>query len=136
MPKNYTAWPDDGEIDIMEEVGVDADYVSCSIHCLAYYHSIGTQKTASKYVANAEGNFHVYALEWTEGYIKGYVDGTNYFTFENDGTGNKDTWPFNAPFYLKLNLAWGGDWGGYDGVDETALPLTYEIDYVRVFQKQ
>ena len=45
-------------------------------------------------------------------------------------------WPFNAPFYLKLNLAWGGDWGGAQGVDESALPATYEIDYVRVFQKK
>ena len=47
---------------------------------------------------------------------------------------NKDTWPFNKPFQLKLNLAWGGDWGGMYGVDESCLPATYEIDYVRVFQ--
>lgn len=33
------------------------------------------------------------------------------------------------------NLAWGGDWGGYKGIDESCLPQTYEIDYVRVFQK-
>lgn len=135
MPKNFSAWPDDGEIDIMEEVGYRPNYVASSIHCLAYYHKIGTQKTAEKYVATAESDFHVYALEWTSDYIKGYVDGDNYFTFLNDGTGNKDTWPFNAPFYLKLNLAWGGDWGGSQGVDETKLPATYEIDYVRVYQK-
>ena len=47
---------------------------------------------------------------------------------------NADTWPFNKPFQLKLNLAWGGDWGGMYGVDESCLPATYEIDYVRVFQ--
>ena len=49
---------------------------------------------------------------------------------------NADTWPFNKPFELKLNLAWGGDWGGMHGVDESCLPATYEIDYVRVFQQQ
>ena len=38
-------------------------------------------------------------------------------------------------FYLKLNLAWGGNWGGSQGIDETKLPATYEIDYVRVYQK-
>ena len=38
--------------------------------------------------------------------------------------------------YLKLNLAWGGFWGGAQGVDETSLPATYQIDYVRVFQKK
>jgi len=33
-------------------------------------------------------------------------------------------------------VAWGGDWGGYAGVDESALPLTMEVDYVRVWQKK
>ncbi len=136
MPKNYTAWPDDGEIDIMEEVGYRPNYVSSSIHCKAYYHSIGTQKTGEQLVPTAESDFHIYALEWTEEYIKGFVDGKCHFTFNNDNTGNKNTWPFNAPFYLKLNLAWGGSWGGAEGVDESALPVTYEIDYVRVYQKK
>ncbi len=135
MPKNFTSWPGDGEIDIMEEVGYNPNSVVSSIHCTAYNHIKGTQKTASTYVKNAEGEFHVYAMEWTPSYIKGFVDRVNYFTFANDGKGNKDSWPFNAPFYLKLNLAWGGNWGGAQGVDESALPLTYEIDYVRVFQK-
>jgi beta-glucanase (GH16 family) len=136
MPKNYTSWPADGEIDIMEEVGYRANYVSSSIHCTAYNHTLGTQKTAEKYESTAESAFHVYALEWTPDYIKTYVDGVNVLTFNNDGTNNKDTWPFNAPFYVKLNLAWGGDWGGAEGVDESVLPATYVVDYVRVFQKK
>lgn len=135
MPKNYASWPDDGEIDIMEEVGVNANYVSSSIHCKAYYHSIGTQKTNERYLAGAQDDFHIYALEWTEDNIRTFVDGQLLFSFDNDKTGNKNTWPFNTPFYLKLNLAWGGDWGGWNGVDNSALPCTYEIDYVRVFQK-
>lgn len=135
MPKNYTAWPDDGEIDIMEEVGYRPNWVSSSIHCKAYYHSIGTQKTAETYIATAESEFHVYAVEWTADYIKGYADGEVYFEFYNDGKNNKDTWPFYNPFYLKLNLAWGGNWGGAEGVDESVLPAVYEVDYVRVFQK-
>ncbi|MDR1226150.1 MAG: glycoside hydrolase family 16 protein [Prevotellaceae bacterium] len=136
LPKNFQSWPADGEIDIMEEVGYRPNYISSSIHCLAYYHKVGTQKTAEKYIATAQSEFHVYKVEWTRSYIYGYVDGVRYFTFPNDKKNNKDTWPFNAPFYLKLNLAWGGDWGGAQGVDETALPATYEVDYVRVYQKQ
>ena len=46
------------------------------------------------------------------------------------------SWPFNKPFYVILNLAWGGDWGGMKGVDESALPVQMEVDYVRVFQKK
>ncbi|MFD1630309.1 family 16 glycosylhydrolase [Pseudopedobacter beijingensis] len=135
MPKNYTAWPDDGEIDIMEHVGYDPNQIHSSIHSKAYYHSIGTQKTAQKLIPTAQDEFHVYAVEWTADFIKGYVDGENYFTFQNDKTGNKDTWPFYNPFYLKLNLAWGGNWGGAMGIDESVLPANYDIDYVRVFQK-
>lgn len=136
LPKNFQTWPDDGEIDIMEEVGYRPNWVASSIHCKAYNHTINTQKTAEKYISTAESDFHIYAVEWTANYIKGYIDGECYFTFDNDQTGNKATWPFNVPFYLKLNLAWGGNWGGAQGVDETKLPLKYEIDYVRVYQKK
>ena len=136
MPKNFTAWPLDGEIDIMEYVGYQPNIVHSSIHTQSYNHVQGTQKTATKPIQNAETEFHIYAVEWTAGYIKGFVDGEEYFRFDNDGKANKHTWPFDAPFYLKLNLAWGGDWGGAQGVDESKLPAVYEIDYVRVFQKK
>lgn len=136
MPKNFTSWPGDGEIDIMEEVGYRPDYVSSAIHCTAYNHSIGTEKTNEMFLSTSQTEFHIYALEWTEDYIRTFVDGKELFYFPNDKKGDKNTWPFNAPFYLKLNLAWGGNWGGAEGVDESVLPADYKIDYVRVFQKK
>lgn len=136
MPANFTSWPLDGEIDIMEHVGYRPNWASSAIHCKAYHHSIGTEKTGEKFIPTAQSDFHIYALEWTEDYIRTMIDGEEIFRFANDKKGNKETWPFNAAFYLKLNLAWGGNWGGSQGVDESALPCTYEIDYVRVFQKE
>ncbi len=135
LPKNFVSWPLDGEIDIMEYVGYRPNVVQASVHTMSYNHSIGTEKTATKNILNAEKEFHIYAMEWTADKITGYVDGVAYFTFMNDKKNDKKTWPFNAPFYLKLNLAWGGNWGGSQGIDETKLPATYEIDYVRVYQK-
>lgn len=135
MPKNFTAWPLDGEIDIMEYVGYNPNVTHSSVHTQSYNHSIGTQKTGTKTISNAETTFHVYALEWTPDKITGYVDNVAYFTFANDGKNDYNTWPFYKPFYIKLNLAWGGNWGGAQGIDETKLPAKYEIDYVRVFQK-
>ena len=129
-------WPKCGEIDIMEEVGVDANQTSSSLHTQDYNHTKNTQKTAVRYTEGAEDDFHVYRLEWTEDYIKTYVDGKLLLSFDNDKKNNVNTWPFNKPFYVILNLAWGGDWGGYKGVDESALPATMEVDYVRVFQKK
>lgn len=134
MPKNFTSWPEDGEIDIMEEVGYRPNWVSSAIHTKAYNHKNNTQKTAELFLGTAQSDFHVYALQWTKDEIKSYVDGKCIFTFMNDGKQNRDTWPFNQPFYLKLNLAWGGDWGGAQGVDESALPAEFLIDYVRVYQ--
>lgn len=136
MPKDMSlGWPTCGEIDIMEYVGYEPNVVHSTVHTKAYNHTIGTQKGKSTSVANAETDFHVYAVEWTADYIRGFVDGKQYFEFLNDKQNNVDTWPFNKPFYLKLNLAWGGDWGGAQGIDESKLPATYEIDYVRVYQK-
>ncbi len=132
------SWPSCGEIDIMEHVGADLNQVSSSIHCKAYYHAINTQKTKARYLKGATDEFHVYALEWTPEYIRSFVDGEQLFYYNPDDYSkgrNADTWPFNKPFQLKLNLAWGGDWGGYKGMDYDCLPQTYEIDYVRVFQK-
>lgn len=136
MPKHFTAWPLDGEIDIMEYVGYRPNVTQATTHTDLYNHTINTEKTGTKDIQNAETEFHVYGLEWTEDQITGYVDGIAYFTFENDHLGDKRTWPFDTPFYLKLNLAIGGNWGGLQGVSEDIFPAKYEIDYVRVYQKK
>ena len=73
-------------------------------------------------------------MEWTAQNITTYVDGKVQLSYNNRGLG-LDDWPYDAPFYIIFNLAWGGDWGGAQGVDESALPVTMEVDYVRVFQK-
>lgn len=135
MPVHFTAWPDDGEIDIMEEVGLRPDYVSSTLHAKGHYHVEKTQVNQELFCPGAEGEFHTYGVEWTPAYFQFYVDGKETLRYANPGTGKRD-WPYDAPFYLILNLAWGGDWGGYLGVDETALPLTMEVEYVRVFQKK
>lgn len=129
-------WPKCGEIDIMEEVGVNPNYTSSSLHTEKFNHVMGTQITKERQTAGAEDGFHIYRLEWTPDYIKTYVDGKELLNFNNDGKNDVGSWPFNKPFYVILNLAWGGDWGGMKGVDESALPVQMEVDYVRVFQKK
>lgn len=135
MPVNFHSWPADGEIDIMEEVGVNPNYVSSSLHATDHVHSNNTQVTHEMYCAGAEDNFHIYAIEWTARNITTYVDGKVQLSYDNTGKGRSD-WPYEDPFYIILNLAWGGDWGGWNGVNEAALPTTMEVDYVRVYQKE
>lgn len=134
MPVHFTSWPHDGEIDIMEEVGYHKDYVSSSLHADGHVHSNNTQVTKEVYCKGAEGEFHTYGMEWTPDFFQFYVDGKKTLYYKNPGTGVRD-WPYDAPFYVIFNLAWGGDWGGSQGVDESSLPVTMKVDYVRVFQK-
>ena len=135
MPQNFKTWPGDGEIDIMEYAisTQGKNKSSSSIHCNAFNWPAGTQKTHVQPVTNAATEFHVYALEWTAEEMKFYVDGKQHLVFKNDGKGY-DHWPFDAPFYLKFNLAYGGNMGGK--MDDSQLPAIYEVDYVRVFKKK
>ena len=129
-------WPMCGEIDIMEEVGVVPNEVSSSIHTQDYNHTKNTQKTHAMTIADAEGAFHTYALLWTPDEITTYVDGKEQLHVTKAALGSgHNQWPFHYAFYPIFNLAWGGDWGGMQGVDEGALPITMEIDYIRIFQK-
>jgi len=131
----YGGWPDGGEIDIMEHVGYDPDTVEASGHTKSYYFTIGTQKHKRLAVPDCDERFHTYALEWEEDEFRIFMDNHLYFTFANEGTGYKE-WPFDQQFYLILNLAYGGNWGGAHGLDLDGLPQRLEIEYVRVYQKE
>jgi beta-glucanase (GH16 family) len=126
-------WPHNGEIDIMEHVGYDPGVVHASVHTKAFYHSIGTQKTAKTSVPTAASDFHIYRVDWAADTIRAYVDDQLYFTFANDGQG-WEHWPFDQPFYLLLNIAFGGSWGAAQGIDPNVLPQRMEVDWVRVYQ--
>ena len=130
-------WPMCGEIDIMEEVGCVPNEVSSSIHTQDYNHTKNTQKTHAMTINAAEGEFHTYALLWTADEIITYVDNVEQLHVKKSiiGSGHNQ-WPFHYAFYPILNLAWGGSWGGMNGVDDSALPCTMEVDYIRVFQKK
>ena len=130
-------WPMCGEIDIMEEVGCVPNEVSSSIHTQDYNHTKNTQKTHAMTIDKAEGEFHTYALLWTADEITTYVDGKVQLNVRKSDMGSgHNQWPFHYAFYPIFNLAWGGSWGGMKGVDESALPVTMEVDYIRVFQKK
>lgn len=129
-------WPMDGEIDIMEHVGYDQNKIHGTIHTKVYNHVVGTQKSGTVRVENASETFHEYGIEWTPTYIDWSVDGTSYYKLPNDFESTEE-WPFDlTPFYIILNLAVGGNWGGAQGVDDSVWPQTLEVEYVRVFQRE
>ena len=128
-------WPGGGEIDVMEHVGHEPDQIYASLHTLTFNHAVGTGRTGQTTIADACEAFHTYQVEWTPELIRFFVDGAPYYEVANDQPGGRDAWPFDAPFYLILNVAVGGTWGGAQGVDETIWPRRLEVDWVRVWQR-
>lgn len=131
----YGNWPRSGEIDIMEHVGFEPDIVHTSVHTNAYNHKIGTHKTAFDKVRGATRKYQVYAMEWDPDYIQWYINGEPFYRFENPHMSSAE-WPFDIPFYLILNLAIGGAWGGQEGIDKKLKEAELYVDYVRVYQKK
>ncbi|MEL6611760.1 MAG: family 16 glycosylhydrolase [Bacteroidota bacterium] len=128
------AWPNSGEIDILEHVGYDMNHVHGTVHNKAYYWRNWEQRKGSIETVDAEGDFHVYALEWTPERIDIFFDGTRYFTYMNEGTGWR-AWPYDHPYNIILNLAVGGAWGRAGGpIDDSIFPVRMEVDYVRVYE--
>ena len=44
----------------------------------------------------------------------------------------QDSWPFDTPFFMIINLAIGGNWGGK--IDDSIFPVEFLIDYVKVWE--
>lgn len=135
MSENMKKWPDDGELDIMEHVGFNQGYIHASVHTKKYNHIIGTQKTDTLIVNDASEKFHVYKADWTPEKIDVYIDDKKFFTYINTEK-TYEAWPFDQPYFIILNLAVGGFWGGKEGIDDSIFPQKYYIDYVRVYQNK
>lgn len=128
------AWPNSGEIDIMEHVGYDMQVIHGTVHNEAYYWAKWEQRKASFEGKTVEKSFHTYALEWTPEHIIVFFDDTPYFFYSNENNGWQ-SWPYDHPYHIILNLAIGGMWGRAGGpIDDSIFPVSMEIDYVRVFK--
>jgi beta-glucanase (GH16 family) len=134
MPQNsvYGGWPNSGEIDIMEFVGYQPSTIYGTVHRGAGSGGNGNGSNIS--IAGKTGEFHVIRIDWEPGYIKWYLNDQLFHTY-NNGFAGPAQWPFDQEFYVILNFAVGGDWGGAQGVDDSIWPQEFLIDYVRVYQK-
>jgi beta-glucanase (GH16 family) len=129
-------WPEDGEIDIMEQTGQDKSRVLGTIHTRAYNYfngTLGVGQGASTSLPDACTAFHNYQLTWTPESIRIGVDGVPYFEYRNPNVGDTTRWPFDNPQYLILNLAIGGSLGGT--VDPAFTEQRLEVEYVRVYRR-
>ena len=118
-------WPACGEIDIMEHLGRDLNKIFATLHHPGHSGANGDGSTIV--IPTATTEFHKYSLEWTAATIKISVDDVPFYSFTNN-----PGLPFNQNFFIILNIAMGGNFGG--PVDPAFTSATMEIDYVRVYQ--
>ena len=124
-------WPRCGEVDIMEQVGRLPNRIFGTIHGPGYSgdRAVGGKVDLPSPVAD---QFHVFAIDWTRDSLIWTVDGTPYqHATPADVAPNR--WAYNLPFFLLINLAVGGSFGGPVAAD-AQFPLSMSVDYVRVYR--
>jgi len=135
-------WPSNGEIDIMEFYRIKG------IPTILANFAWGTDKRwigkwddakppLSDFTASDPQwvkKFHIWRMDWDENSASIFIDDKLINTVLLSETVNPDGFnPFRQPHYLLLNLALGGNGGDPYNDYKT---ITYEIDYVRVYQKK
>lgn len=121
-----TAWPDCGEVDIIEHWGDNQDFVQSALHNRSSFG--GTVNKGGQKITNASTEFHIYTLEWSEDKMIFSVDGNVHYTY-NPSIKNIENWPYSAPQYLLFNVAILPNITA--GFTESAM----EVDYVRIYQE-
>jgi beta-glucanase (GH16 family) len=118
-------WPACGEIDIMEHKGAELNKIVAALHFPG--NSGANPVVNTTVITNATTEFHVYKVEWSAASIQFFVDDRLFHSMANNSG-----IPFNKDFYILLNLAMGGTFGG--PVAPAFTSAVYEIDYVRVYR--
>ena len=130
-------WPGCGEIDVVETKGTAPATVQSSLHS-------GSDETGTYIFSGGDSstNFHNYLLDWKPNSISFSVDGHLYETQTSWGTsisGATYPTPFNAPFFILMNLAVGGNYVGNPSISAinagTIFPAEVQVDYVRVYER-
>ena len=142
MPQDesyYGQWPKCGEIDIMEVLCNDTTTSYSTIH---YGEPHAEQQgTITLEDGSFSSEFHEYSVEWEPGEMRFYTDGilvltvNDWFTAEPGEDDKPYPAPFDQPFFIQMNLAVGGTWPGYPDETTDFENAQFQIDYVRVYQK-
>lgn len=124
-------WPQCGEIDIMEYRGQQPNLIHGTVHGPGYSGGAAVTKSFGFEQNRFDVDFHLFAVEWTEGYIRFYVDNVLYHEIKPEDLPGQ--WVFDTPFFIILNVAVGGNYVGFP-TSETPFPQSMIVDYVRVYK--
>lgn len=137
----YGPWPQSGEIDIFEIKGHDLTKAYVNAHWGNSAADKQQQKGTHTFATNDDAsNWHIYAVEWKLGELHFYIDNQYVHTIDNFDEPNATVHPgpFDIGYYLRLNVAVGGNYLGSPWSDANnginQLPAVMEVDWVRVYE--
>jgi beta-glucanase (GH16 family) len=128
-------WPKCGEIDIMEVAGREPRVNHGSLHGPGYSGGNPLTGTFALPSGALPDDFHLYAVEWESNVVRFYVDSNLYETRKNTDVPSGGSWVYDHGFFLILNVAIGGSFGGAPD-STTMLPQRMSVDYVRVYDRK
>ena len=144
-------WPANGEVDIMEYYrGV----LLANAAWAGQRRGSATWDSSRKPITefndpNWSDKFHVWRMDWDVNDMKLYVDdmllnevdltktinaAQRVSSLRGTSQNAQGDNPFHQPHYIILNLAIGGTQGG--DPSKTEFPAKFEVDYVRIYQKE
>ena len=141
MPQEsvYGFWPKSGEIDIMEHCGNDLNELFLCIHTEKYNHRDNPNKEEQYYesliVDDLTDRFYKYSIIWDENSITYLLDDKELARYEKGQDGRDSShkgWPFDQEFYLLVNMAMGGSFGGK--VDMDSFPQEFIVKDIKIYQ--
>lgn len=147
---SYNSWPNNGEIDIWEQINTEHKAYGTIHSGWANWSSDNKGWPAPEQTSPAKGGnivsdpsqWHVYALEWDAEELRWYIDGKQFFSYKNMHYSQEGspyyteavTWPFDKKFYIILNQSVGN--GSWAAKPDTKYTYLTQFDYVRVYQKK
>ena len=149
----YGSWPNSGEIDIVEAKGSNYKFAASDAHWRDKNTPTGQTGghrsrqgviPSTKFDTNDTTEWHTYGVKWTEGKLEYFIDGELHHTiteFKNSNSTGNPNGPFDQDFFLRLNLAIGGNYidapwnDAHNSVGAANdFPATMSVDYVRVYE--
>ena len=149
----YGSWPNSGEIDIVEAKGSNYKFAASDAHWRDKNTPTGQTGghrsrqgviPSTKFDTHDTTEWHTYGVKWTEGKLEYFIDGELHHTiteFKNSNSTGNPNGPFDQDFFLRLNLAIGGNYidapwnDAHNSVGAANdFPATMSVDYVRVYE--